>query len=217
MRRARRPVAVAAVAMVAVLAGCGGVYPGAAAVVDGETIPLDEVDELARAVCSAQVVVAQQDPTQLDPNMAVYRNSVLSTLVNDRLASAATDELGIEVPPAAYERDLSEFEEIFAALSEEEESSLREFLVLSRRLQVATRLIGQQVGGEQAAANPQVADSAGLQYLVDEAASADVELDPRFGELTSGQVVGGSGSLSVPLEGADARPDGGLPAAQTCD
>ncbi len=222
-RTGRRPATRAAGVVVGVvaalaLAGCGEVNPGAAATVDGETIPRDEVDEMAQAVCAARVVYAEQNQEQIDPRMAVYRNQVLSTLVNDQLAVTATDELGIEVPASAYERDLSVFDELFAELSADEDAALREFFVVSSRLQAATRLIGREVGGEQAAADPAAAESVGAQYLVEEAQSADVELDPRFGELTSGQVVGGSGSLSVPAAGEDAAqpPVRDLPPSQTC-
>lgn len=210
----RRTQGAAALLAAGVLAGCGSVHPGAAASVDGEEIALGTVDDMALAVCSAQVAVSSRGGGEVDPHMSTYRNLVLSTLVNDALATRATERLGIDVPASAYDRDTSGLDDIFAALPSDQDDDLRDFLEISGRLQAATRLIGQQVGDD---ASADAADSAGLQYLVDEADHTDIDLDPRFGELTSGQVVGGSGSLSAPLDGAQARtPVEDLPFAQVC-
>lgn len=224
MRRSRLA---ATVASVVVLAGCGGVNPGAAATVDGTTIPLSEVDAMARAFCAADLASAEmqgQAPTPRDT--ADYRNRVLGTLVNAEVASAAVDDLGIEVPESASAPDLNQFEELFAELSEEDAEALRDYIDVFGELDASTQAIGRERGGGKVADDPEAAAAAGQQYLAERADKADIELDPRFGTLTDGQVVGGSGSLSVPAAGgakaadaADAESDAvdaDAPASQVC-
>ncbi len=216
MRRSTR--GLAAVVAVLALAGCGQVRPGAAATVDGEAIPLDRVDSMAQAFCAADVVSAElQDAEPTVRSMAEYRNRVLGTLINERLAADAVEELDLDVPESAYSQDLSQYDELFAELSAEDEDALRDYIEVFGRLQATTQAIGAQA--EDAPADPSAAVTAGQQQLAEMADEADIQLDPRFGEMTGGQVIGGSGSLSVPAAGDQKNPDlavDELPATQTC-
>ncbi|CAN5889888.1 hypothetical protein BH20ACT6_BH20ACT6_22190 [soil metagenome] len=222
MRRSRLAAAVAAAGLA--LGGCGGVNPGAAAAVDGETIPLSKVDAMARAFCAADIASAKlqnQPPTPRDT--AEYRNRVLGTLVNAEVAANVVDELGIDVPASASESDLSQFEELFALMSDEEAAALRDYIEVFGELDASTRAIGRDQGGGGVAGDPEAAIAAGQEFLVERAADSDIELDPRFGDLAEGQVVGGSGSLSVPVDdedGSGASTAGGTdadsPASQVC-
>ena len=218
----RRGLAVAASVSIAglVLVGCGEVNPGAAATVGGESIPLDEVDATARAFCAAELVIQDQagDPLFAETTVA-YRNEVLGTLVNLELAEQLQAELGVDVPPASYGTDLSQFDDLFAELSAEDETALRDYVADFNRLQATTRAIAVEQDDSQTLQDPQTAIDEG--YLV-ELADTDIELDPRFGELDGGLVVGGSGSLSVPApteeeprrgQQAEEEP---APASQTC-
>ena len=68
------------------------------------------------------------------------------------------------------------------------------------------------------------------QLQADYLEETSLEVDPRFGEVQQGQVVGGDGSISVPVsetalgfapqQGQDpmqpAQPSGDLPASQVC-
>lgn len=222
MRRSR---VVGTVALaVLVLAGCGDVNPGAAATVDGEVIPLSEVDAMARAFCAADVATAELQGQEPSPRpTADYRIRVLNTLVDGELADIAVDELGLDVPPSAYGQDLSQFDDLFAELSDAEADALRDYIEAFGRLQASIAAIGRDQGS--ADAEPEAATAAGTKYLASLADETDIELDPRFGDMASGQVVGGSGSLSVPSAaeeetGAAAGADGGdvddLPETQVC-
>ncbi len=82
----RRGVVLAVAAGLA-LTGCGDVSPGAAATVDGTTISLDTVDEIAQSVCTAEVTFAGLNEQEWQPTpTSVYRDNVLSLLVNEQLA-----------------------------------------------------------------------------------------------------------------------------------
>ena len=222
MRRSR-VVGTVAVAVL-VLTGCGDVNPGAAATVDGEVIPLSEVDAMARAFCAADVATAKLQGQEPSPRpTSDYRIRVLNTLVDGELADMAVEDLGLDVPPSAYGQDLSQFDDLFAELSDDEAEALRDYIEAFGRLQASTAAIGREQGSTDAA--PDAATAAGQKYLARLADETDIELDPRFGDMASGQVVGGSGSLSVPAvadeqTSADAGADGGdvddLPATQVC-
>ncbi len=225
MRRGTRSIAAVATCVAVsiaglALAGCGEVNPGAAATVDGESIPLDEVDTTARAFCAAELVIQEQagDPLFAETT-AAYRNEVLGTLINLELADQLRAELGVDVPPASYGTDLSQFDDLFAELSAEDETALRDYVADFNRLQAITQAIALEQDDSQTLQDPQTAIDDG--YLV-ELANTDIELDPRFGELDGGLVVGGSGSLSVPAttEGEPRRgqqaADEPVPASQTC-
>ncbi len=213
-----RLLATAAVAGL-VLAGCGGITPGAAATVDGEAIPLSRVDEMARAFCAADLAAARlQDQPPQAQGTADYRNRVLATLVNARVAQEAVDDLGVDVPDSAAQGDLSQFDDLFAELSEDEATALRDYIEVFGVLDASTQAIGREEGGPKAADSPEAAAAAGQDFLREQAKKSDIELDPRFGDFTDGQVVAGSGSLSVPAsgQGEDAAPAPDAPASQSC-
>lgn len=219
-----RAVGLALLAGVA-LTGCGEVAPGAAATVDGEAIPLDHVDEIARSVCSAEMSYADSSQTQWQPlPTSYYRDNVLGVLINEQLATKAADELDLDVPPSLSQPpDNEALDAIFAHLDGDDEAAFRDYLAAFGRLQALYFAIGRDQGGAKASGG-QRATSAGQAYVADYADEHDVELDPRFGDFTGGQVVGGSGSLSVPLEPTETRtrtpgtPEdvSGLPDSQIC-
>ena len=203
------------------LGGCGEVNPGAAATVGDESIALDEVDATARAFCAAELVIREQDGDPLFADTtAAYRNEVLGTMINLELVDQLRAELEVDVAPASYGTDLRQFDELFAAeLSAEDDAAIREYVADFLRLLAITRAIAEEQDDSQTVQDPQTAINEG--YLI-ELADTHVELDPRFGELDGGLVVGGSGSLSVPAttepeprreQQATAEP---VPAAQTC-
>ncbi len=223
----RHPLRAAGLALVAGLAltGCGDVTPGAAATVDGEAIALDHVDELARSFCVAEMSYADYTETEWQPlPTSYYRDNVLGVLINEELATQAADELGLDVPASlAQPPDNEDLDAIFERLTGDDDAAFRDYLAVLGRLQALYLVIGQDQGGEQAGAG-QEATAAGQAYIAEYAAEQDVDLDPRFGEFTGGQVIGGSGSLSVPLEPVETTPPAqgapqdvsGLPDSQIC-
>lgn len=205
------------------LAGCGDVSPGAAATIDGEAISVDEVDEYARAVCAAETTgaeLAQQPHTPT--STSTQRESVLTILINAELAELAVDEFDLQVPPsAAATPDSAATAQLFEAMAAEDAgtaASYQEYDATLRRLVAVAIAIGaEQTGGQK---SEQVLASAGGAWLASYAEDHDVQVDPRFGDFTSGRVVGGSGSLSVASGGesggGSAANLADLPASQIC-
>lgn len=206
------------------LTGCGDVSPGAAATVDGTTIARDTVDEIAQSVCTAEVEYAELTEQQFQPRpTSAYRDDVLSLLVNEQLALEAVDELGLDVPPSSYEAgDNPELSDLFEQLPSSQLEPFQDYLAAYSRLQALYVAIGAETG-ESGGDDPQAALTAGQAYVAKYARERDIELDPRFGDFRRGQVVGGSGSVSVPVEGAGSEPSqgeqadvSGLPDSQIC-
>jgi hypothetical protein len=206
------------------LTGCGDVSPGAAATVDGTTIARDTVDDIAESVCTAEVEYAGLTEQQFQPRpTSVYRDEVLSMLVNEQLALEVVDELGIDVPPSSYEAgDNPELSDLFDQLPSSQLEPFQDYLESYSRLQALYVAIGSETG-KSGGDDPQAALSDGQKYVATYAEDRDIELDPRFGSFSGGEVVGGSGSVSVPVEGAGSAPSeedqadvSGLPDSQIC-
>ncbi len=223
----RRAVVLALVVPVAglTLAGCGDVSPGAAATVDGAAIPLDQVDAMAESVCAAELTYSKSNETEWQPQpLSTYRDNVLGVLINEQLAVQAADGLDLDVPPSMTQPpDNAALDGIYSALDTGDEEAFRDYLAAFGRLQALYFAIGQDQQGDSddAQEDPQ---AVGQAYVADYADDHDVELDPRFGDFEEGQVAGGSGSLSAPLEPTEttvpapgAPPDvSGLPDSQIC-
>lgn len=213
----------AALAAGLALTGCGDVSPGAAATVDGTTISMESVDDTARSVCVAEVTYARLRDQEWQPTpTSVYRDIVLALLVNEQLALEVADQLEIDVPPSSYEpAENPQLTDLLDALSASDRASFEDYLETFGRLQA----LYSAIGAEQGAVGDNKSAAAGQKAVVAFAEDRDIELDPRFGNFTGGQVVGGSGSLSVSVDGSDAgnpaAPDdppdvAGLPDSQIC-
>lgn len=205
------------------LTACGDVSPGAAATVEGTKIPRETVDEMAQAVCTAEVTYAGlvDQPVQPTPT-SLYRELSLSLLINEQLALDVADRLDIDLPPSSYEAGQDAgLEGLFEALPSSALEPFQDYVDSYNRLQALYTAIGAEAGEASSDAPPEVTD-AGRVYVAQYAKKQDIDVDPRFGEFTDGRVAGGSGSLSVPVEaaasvGPDEPPDvSGLPDSQIC-
>ena len=205
------------------LTACGDVSPGAAATVEGTKISRETVDDMAQAVCTAEVTYAGlvDQPVQPTPT-SIYREISLSLLINEQLALDVADRLDVDVPPSSYEAGQDAgLEGLFEALPSSALEPFQHYVDSYNRLQALYAAIGAEAG-DASGDDPQAAAEAGRAYVAQYAEQRDIHVDPRFGEFTDGQVAGGSGSLSVPVEAAaSVRPDeppdvSGLPDSQIC-
>lgn len=205
------------------LTACGDVSPGAAATVDGTKISRESVDDMAQAVCTAELTYAElmDQPAQPTPT-SIYREITLSLLINEQLAQEVADRLGADVPPSSYQAGQDAgLEDLFQALPSSALEPFQDYVESYSRLQATYAAIGAETGGA-TGDDPAAAAEAGRAYVAKYAERQDIEIDPRFGGFTDGEVAGGSGSLSVPVEStASLRPDqppdvSGLPDSQIC-
>jgi hypothetical protein len=215
--------AVLSAAATMAVTGCG-VNPGAAAVVGPETITHDEVDDIALAVCSANLATARVSNQPL-PTLASRgaREVALQILVETELSHQFGEERGVEATGQQVSQAVAQNESGLALLPPEQREDfrtvLREYasgqLVLA---EIGRRSLGGNVSEDQAIAEGQRLRS---EFVED----VEVEIDPRYGSFEDGRFTRGGSSLSVPVSdaaraGSQAQPGdafvAALPASQQC-
>jgi hypothetical protein len=220
-RRAR--LAAVAAGATAVLAGCG-LHPGAAAIVGSESIPHEQVDEVAAAVCSANVAtskVANQPPPKLANSGA--REVALQILLETELSQQFGAHEGVEATPQEVSRAVAQNENGLSLLPEDQREDFRNAL----REYAESQLLLIEVGRR--ALGPDASDSEALQEGLRQRAAyvegLEVEIDPRYGRFAGGSFQRGGTALSVPVSdqakgGVSQQPGanfvGSLPASQQC-
>jgi hypothetical protein len=217
-----RSAALAAVAAM-VLGGCG-LHPGTAAVVESTTISHDRVDEVAEAVCSANLASARASNQPL-PTLATRgaREVAVQILVETELSKQFGEAEGVEPNRRDVSQAVAQNETGIAMLPEQQQetfrTALREYaeaqLIL---IEVGRKSLGGQVPDDQAIAE-------GSRLRNEFVGTLDVEVDPRYGHFEEGAFRRGGTSLSVPasqqaLQGSRPQPDeayaAALPASQQC-
>ncbi|MBD1269080.1 hypothetical protein IDH50_02435 [Aeromicrobium tamlense] len=191
------------------MAGCGPVNPGAAAVVDGTRIPMSDVDDVADVYCTASLSGQGGSAAGIDSS-ALRRQSV-ADLVSGAVADRVAKERGYQVTvPALAAADREQLEQMFG-------DDLDAALELIERNQ-RTGVIAQQMAREADSSlqEGEALQQAGQQLLAQATADSDIEIDPRFGLDDTVQQIADSGSLSVAGGELDATATEDRPAALQC-
>ena len=201
--RRLRGAAVAVVCAVA-LAGCGSVYPGAAARVGDESISDEALERSTTGFCHLIDVINQAQQGTNPP--VPLRTAVLSAL-NTLVTGEAIDQLarrhGVSVSPAEVRRWIGglplRFDQVppdgRQELEAVTERVARNTLLVERLGQVAYRQ--QNPGGGQAP--PDQVQQLGQQLVNRYLRTVGVETDPRYGQVLDTRRLPGTGSLSVPV------------------
>jgi hypothetical protein len=177
------------------LAACGsGVGPGQAAQVDGQSISVKEVDQLARVICATQ----SQGESASSPTSAV-RALALNVLMSIRVGEGIGDVDSVDQQQVSQSVQAAQQARGLVAKGDRE---LFDQVVRDQtraQLAVADEAAKQvqASGGDPTDQNALQAAAAKLQ--ADYVDKADVKVAPRFGRITGGQLVAGDGSLSVPV------------------
>ena len=181
--RTRTKGAVVALASVLLLGGCAaGTHPGAAAVVGGTEISVKDVDSTSRAVTTA---LGQSFGTSLTLNQLVH-TALVAKVADQRSVqmtdAEVTDAMKVVVgDQAAYDRFTKD-------------PVANDFLREVARAAVGTVKLG---GGKSISdQTARQASQAGTQIVTDASKNIKVEIAPRFGKWSNGQISGVSGSLS---------------------
>ncbi len=215
-------------AAVFALSGCGALSPGTAADVGSDKITHDEVDELATALCSANVASATAQG-QAAPELPTRgtREGALQILLDISSAQQLGELRGAEPDRQQLSQVLAQNEQGVSLLPEDQRAVFNTVLEEYAESQLMLVDLGRRsleksgrtdVSDDQALAEGQRLRTRFLGGL-------DVEVDPRYGSFANGTVRPGSASLSVPasddaLAGAQAEPPpafvSSLPASQKC-
>lgn len=188
------------------LAGCGGVHPGSAAVLDGNSITIKTVDDDAQSYCNYALVVAKQSGVK-DIATGDARKQALSGLITADVADKIAEEKGIVVAPKDYKLTPQEIASIEGAFPAKGLEGVKAIIEQSKKTSlIATRLGEQELTVTADATNTEQVDAAGNKVIQDAIAASSLTIDPRFG-LNKKTLEGTSGgSLSV-AEVSDADVD----------
>ena len=206
------------------LSSCGSTAPGVAAEVEGQRITDQQVDDFAEVLCAIGGVQGSESgvPTRS------ARFTSLQILFTNQLAEDVGDV------DAVSQASVSSILEGLAAardlLSEDLQETFDDVAQDFARAQTATLELGRQSLVDAGQPTEKISDDAayaeGQRLLAKYAEDADVEVDPRFGELVDGSLQPSNGSLSVAVSDLAVNaedPQGGeayvslLPASQKCE
>lgn len=227
-RSKRTRLSVLAAAGLVALTGCASLHPGAAAVVGDSTITHDDVDDLAGALCSANIANASSQG-QAAPDLATRgaREGALQVLVDTTLSEQFGESEGVEADPKQVSTALAQNEQGVALLPPSQREGFRTVLRNYAEAQLMLIEVGRASLGEsgKSDATDDQAFAEGQRLRASFVKGLDVEVDPRYGTFTNGGIQRGTSSLSVPasdsaLAGnrAEPAPDfvSTLPATQKC-
>lgn len=213
----------AAAAAVLLLSSCGGTAPGVAAQVEGDQITDDQVDDFAGVLCAIGGVPGTESgvPTK------TARFASLQILMGNELTADLADLDA--VPAEAVAAILEGMAPARETLSGSEQETFDEVAEEFARAQAAVIQLGRESlsSAGQATEIPEEEAYAEGQALISAyAQEADIEIDPRFGEVVDGVLQPSTGSMSVPVSDLavqGASPEAGeglvslLPASQKCE
>jgi hypothetical protein len=179
-----------------VLAGCG-IHPGAAAVVESASISHDEVDDVALAVCSANLATSR-DNNQPEPQLGSRgaRQVALQILIETQLSRQFGEHEGVEADPNQVSQAIAQNEPVLNLIPPDQRETFREALRDYAEGQLIVLQVGQDSLGGQA--TDEEAIQRGMRLRRDYVKTLDVEIDPRYGTFEEGRYTRGIPALSVP-------------------
>jgi len=187
----------------AVLTACGSIHPGAAVVVDGESISMKTLDERAEVMCLVSQATSQQ--TQPTDNATVRRNAA-GMLVLERIAAEVVKDQNLTIDQDLVALPSSTQDQVSELFGDRADDVL-DVLNDQQRLYAQFVAIGAAQTGR--TPNADILDplaQEGQTYVQDAFADHGVEFASRLGMAEDGSVLAGFGSLSVSPPDADTSP-----------
>lgn len=178
-----RSLGVAGAASLLLLTGCAGARPGVAADVNGSTISLSEVDDLADSFCTAiepQLGTSEQAPAAI--SLTSLRAGVLQQLVAREIADQVGADYDVS-PGATYRRALQSARSAAAAVPEDVRA---DYVDVQTTGDYISDLVTQAAEKDLVAAGNAEPTQEEISGRASELFSqytdrADIEIDPRFG------------------------------------
>jgi hypothetical protein len=185
----------AVIAVSGSLAGCDQ-SPSLAARVGSQEIPVSDVQLLTQALCTR----TPGAPTSDNP-VATVNNAAVATLVEAAVDTQLARARGVRPDPATVEAQMSQFDQLLAALPAGDRARTRQLIEDVFRGRTAVTQVAEQAVGTAAsqAANGQVLQQAVQSLEKSWAAKVGVEINPRYDSAGLGAQGTGSQSVSVPV------------------
>ena len=199
------------------LAACGNVHPGAAAVVDDQTISMKTVDKTAEFYCLDTLRAATAGDTT-KPSNADMRRAAVTNLVSLVVARKVAAKEGVTPEPSTYELPEASHDEVAKEYKgidvDVSVKAIEDYQELS---EIKIALGEKSTGQARTQENAQQLFDAGQAEITKAFKSNDVEFAPRFGLSNTGaDKAPTTGSLSVAATDLGADDPDQLPKAQRC-
>lgn len=195
-----RVLALTAVVLVAAgsLSGCDQ-SPSLAARVGSQEIPVSDVQLLTQALCTPTPGAPSSDNA-----VATVNNAAVATLVEAAVDTQLAQQRGVQADPATVEAQMSQFDQLLAALPAEDRARTRQLIENVFRGRTEVTQVAQQAVGTAAsqAANGQVLQQAVQSLEKDWAGKVGVDINPRYDSAGLAAQGTGSQSVSVPVSSA---------------
>ncbi len=210
--RSRLTVGAAGCVAALLLTGCGAdLHPGAAAVVDGETISQGQIDDLVSAACDYTQLTREESGsgTAATLGKASLRTQLTNALVQFRLTEAAADELNVRVTDAQV-TNLASGNPMPETISDDAKDVISDFFYDAAKSQLLQGVIGVHLKDSSVTTVEDVTEEdveAAADYMKKYYEKADVEINPSYGRWNGNSIDEGSGSLSDPIETTTAAPE----------
>lgn len=174
--------------LLAVLAGCGSIYPGAAAVVDGEEISRTQVDELASTYC-LYVSGQGREVSQLDARRQAAADLIAEKVMDDVFAKEGVEVVASEYRLTSAERNgLAEF-------FKNDTEAIINLIERNNRIQKGAQKLLRRTDTEIPDAD---LSKFSTQLILQYVGEARVEIDPRLAIANDLSGAVPSGSISIP-------------------
>lgn len=199
------------------LAACGNVHPGDAAVVDGRSISMQQLDDATEVYCLDHLGQASSQGAGEPVSNLDLRRAAAVGLVSIQVARTLAAEEDITVEPSAYEVPDGDRSNVAKAFPGVDVDTAIQVIEDSREnvaiaVALAAKLTGQQQTDENAAQLAQAGQAAIMQSF----RSHDVTFAPRLGLSPAGTPRAGTGTLSVSPVDVEAPAAADLPDTQRC-
>ncbi|MCW2831045.1 MAG: hypothetical protein JWP31_1737 [Aeromicrobium sp.] len=211
-----RAVVLAAAALT--LAACSNVHPGSAAVVDGTSISMHDLDDTAKVYCEATVATAQDQGQGAAPvsNLEMRRQAITGMVTLIVARKLAKDE-GVKVAPSAYELNGQQRDEIARSFPDSDIDDIAKVIQDIQEVSATAMALAEKATGEKATAdNQDDLAQVGQAAITAAFADNDVHFARRLGLNPSGESRADTGSLSVAPVDLEAPTVDELPVSQRC-
>ena len=197
------------------LAACGNVHPGAAAVVDDQTISMKTLDKTAEFYCVDNLIAAKEQKAKAPDDNASVRRQAVTNLVAVIVARKVADKEGVTPKPATYEVPASSYDQVAKKYKGIDVDVAVKGIEDSQELNQIAAALGEKAAGQKLTAeNQDQVMQTGYAAIAAAFPRYHVKFAPRFGLNGKLKQVASSGSLSV--QGKDDDKPDALPKAQRC-
>lgn len=205
--------AIAVIVSGLMLAACGTIHPGAAAVVDGRSISMKSLDKTAKVYCTLTLASAQANGAT-SPGNAEIRRQAISGIVTAIVARKVAAAEGVTPKPRTYELTGAQHDQVAEKFPSTTDEVVKAIEDAQETSEIAISLGERSTGTSRTPDNASQLAQVGQAEIVKAFPKYHVHFAPRFGINGKLKNVSSTGSLSVAGGKLDTPAE--LPAAQRC-